>query len=145
MTAERDRVRSAGLLNTLSIEQTWHFEGLLSDVTEAREGAAAFLRGLARVQSPAAPDAQDDVLLVVTELAANAFSFAPGPFTLRLRAVADTVHIALEDTNPTPPAPRPVDLTGRGGIGWHLINTLAEQALTVPSERGKAVHVFMAW
>ncbi|WP_037677384.1 ATP-binding protein [Streptomyces griseus] len=146
MPAERDPTeREAGLLNTLSVERTWHFGGELSDVAQARDDAAAFLQNLERLQAPHAPDAPDDVLLVVTELASNAFTFAPGPFTLRLRAVADTVQIAVEDTNPTPPEPRRFDLDGRGGIGWHLINALAEQTITEPGEQGKTVHVFVRW
>ncbi|MEU9984696.1 ATP-binding protein [Streptomyces sp. NPDC050856] len=148
MAAERDHLHAqghTGPMQTLSVEQTWYFDGALSNVTEAREGAAAFLDGLARTQPPTAPDAHDDVLLVVTELASNAFAFAPGPFSLRLRAVADTVHVAVGDTNPSVPRPRPVDLAGRGGIGWHLINTLAEETITVPENGGKTVHVFLRW
>ncbi len=146
MPAERDGAdEEAGMLNTLSVEQTWHFDGALGDVAEARQGAAAFLHGLERIQAPRAPDALDDVLLVVTELALNAFTFAPGPFTLQLRAVADSVHVAVTDTNPAAPRPRPFDLEGRGGIGWHLIGALAEQTVTVPGREGKTVHVFLPW
>ncbi|GAA2930535.1 ATP-binding protein [Streptomyces enissocaesilis] len=145
MSVERKTLHSEAALNTLAVEQTWHFEGELSNVTEAREGAAVFLRGLERMQPPASPDAYDDVLLVVAELASNAFAYAPGPFSVRLRAVADTVQIALTDTSPTAPKPRSVDLTGRGGIGWHLINTVAEQTITVPEDAGKTVHAFLRW
>ncbi|OEJ23113.1 hypothetical protein AR457_35520 [Streptomyces agglomeratus] len=98
------------------------------------------------MQPPTNPDAHDDALLVVTELASNAFTFAPGAFTLNLQAMmADTLHISLSDTNPTPPTPRAAGLSGRGGLGWHLINTLTEQSLTVPGDGGKTVHAFLPW
>ncbi|QEV16442.1 ATP-binding protein [Streptomyces alboniger] len=145
MDAERKHLQGEAGLNILAVEQTWNFEGELSDVTEARECAAVFLRGLACVKPQSSPEAHDDVLLAVTELASNAFTYAPGPFSLRLCAVADTVEIALTDTNPTAPKPRFADLTGCGGIGWHLINALAEQTITVPEEEGKTVHAFLPW
>ncbi|MFD3511962.1 ATP-binding protein [Streptomyces sp. NPDC058657] len=144
MAVERN-LRNEEALNTLAVEQTWNFPGVLSNVTEARAGAAVFLRSLERIQRPASPEAYDDVLMVVTELASNAYAYAPGPFSLRLSAVADTVQIALTDTNPTAPKPRPADLTGRGGLGWHLINTVADQTITVPEDAGKTVHAFLTW
>ncbi|GAA2934768.1 ATP-binding protein [Streptomyces enissocaesilis] len=145
MAADRDHSETS-LLTTMNIQQSWHFEGVLSDVSEARDRASDFLYGLARAHPPAAPDAHDDVLLVVTELASNAFAFAPGPFTLTLRATTTgTLHVSLTDVNPTAPRPRPFDLAGRGGVGWHLINTLAEQTIIVPEAGGKTVHVFLPW
>ncbi|WP_344361727.1 ATP-binding protein [Streptomyces gobitricini] len=145
MAAERKPAQSEAGLNTLAVEQSWRFEGALSNVSEAREGAAVFLHGLARMQPPTSPDAHDDVVLVVAELASNAFAYAPGPFSLHMRAVADTVQVAVADTNSAAPEARPVDLTGRGGVGWHLINTVAEQTITVPNDEGKTVYAFLAW
>ncbi|MGW0561567.1 ATP-binding protein [Streptomyces sp. NPDC003016] len=145
MAADRDH-SDAELLTTMSIEQSWHFDGTLSDVSEARGWASDFLYGLSRMYPPATPDAHDDVLLVVTELASNAFAFAPGPFTLTLRTtMTGTVHVALTDTNAAAPRPRPVDLTGCGGLGWHLISALAEQTIIVPETYGKTVHAFLPW
>ncbi len=145
MDAERKHLQDEADLNALAIERTWNFAGELSDVTQARQRAAVFLRALVLVKPPASPEAYDDVLLVVTELASNAFTYAPGPFSLRLCAVADTVEVALTDTSPAKPEPRPSDLTGRGGIGWHLINAIAEQTMTLPEDVGKTVHAFLPW
>ncbi|MFD3513081.1 ATP-binding protein [Streptomyces sp. NPDC058657] len=145
MAVDRNSLHNEAALNTLAVEQTWNFQGDLSHVTEARGNAAAFLRSLARTQPPTSPEVYDDVLMVVTELASNAFAYAPGPFSLRLRAVADTVQIAVADTNPAAPKPRPADLCGRGGLGWHLINSVAEQTITVPEDAGKTVHAFITW
>ncbi|MGX1884903.1 ATP-binding protein [Streptomyces sp. NPDC055287] len=133
-------------MTAISVEQHWHFRGALSDVTDARDSASEFLYGLTRIHPPTTPEAHDDVLLVVTELASNAFTFAPGPFTLTLQAMmSGTLHVALSDTNPTPPSPRPTDLNGRGGLGWHLINALADETITVPETLGKTVHAFLPW
>ncbi|MFH8290307.1 ATP-binding protein [Streptomyces sp. NPDC018059] len=145
MDAYRKHLQGDVSLSSLAIQETWNFEGALRNVTEARECAATFLRCLEQVKPPTSPEAYDDVLLVITELTSNAFTYAPGPFSLRMCAVADTVEIALTDTNPTSPKPRPPDLTGQGGIGWHLINTLAEQTVTVQGSEGKTVHAFLPW
>ena len=48
------------------------FDGTLSDVTDAHLTAALFLDYVSSVGEPSAPDNRDDVLLVITELSANA-------------------------------------------------------------------------
>jgi anti-sigma regulatory factor (Ser/Thr protein kinase) len=116
------------------------------DVTGARLAAEEFLRDLSRSSPPSAPEYWDDILLVVTELAANAVQYAPGPFALRMRRTFDGVHVVLHDTSSREPAPRPFDpRSGGGGIGWHLIHTLCDQVSVVSDERGKDVHVFLPW
>ncbi|WP_079149257.1 ATP-binding protein [Streptomyces agglomeratus] len=130
----------------MSVEQCWHFDGTLRDVSEARSWASDFLCGLSRMHPPASSDAHDDVLLVVSALSSNAFAFAPGPFTLTLGStLSGRVHVALTDTNPTEPRPRPFDLNGCGGLGWHLINALVEQTIIGPEVDGKTVHTFLPW
>ncbi|WP_320777384.1 ATP-binding protein [Streptomyces sp. CRN 30] len=127
-------------------DRTASFTGELHNVTGARLVAEEFLYDLSRVASPAAPEHWDDILLVVTELAANAVQYAPGPFRLRLRRTFDGVHVVLHDTNPAPPEPRPFHpKNGGGGIGWHLIHTLCDQVSVVSDEQGKDIHVFLPW
>ncbi|MGW1545165.1 ATP-binding protein [Streptomyces sp. NPDC002309] len=122
------------------------FPGEPRDVTGARLAAEGFLRDLARSSPPATSESWHDILLVVTELAANAVQYAPGPFDLRIRRTYDGVHITLHDTSRTAPAPRPFHPdTGGGGIGWHLIQTLCDQVSVVSDERGKDIHVFLPW
>jgi anti-sigma regulatory factor (Ser/Thr protein kinase) len=136
--------------DTLAAEEismrTSRFAGELRNVTGARLEAEKFLHDLARASPPTAPEYWDDILLVVTELAANAVQYAPGPFELRMRRTFDGVHVTMRDTNTTPPAPRPFHPSrGGGGIGWHLIHTLCDQVSVVTDESGKDIHVFLPW
>ncbi|GGM07092.1 ATP-binding protein [Streptomyces fumigatiscleroticus] len=126
--------------------RTAGFAGELHNVTGARLVAEEFLCDLARVSPPSAPEHWDDILLVVTELAANAVQYAPGPFELRLRRTFDGVHVVMHDTSTTPPAPRPFHPSrGGGGIGWHLVHTLCDQVSVVTNDEGKDIHVFLPW
>ncbi|PZT70246.1 ATP-binding protein [Streptomyces sp. SW4] len=144
MAAESRRDRT--LASEEITSRTASFAGELHNVTGARLVAEDFLYDLSRVSPPAAPEHWDDILLVVTELAANAVQYAPGPFQLRLRRTFDGVHVVMHDTNTTPPAPRPFHpANGGGGIGWHLIHTLCDQVSVVSDERGKDIHVFLPW
>jgi anti-sigma regulatory factor (Ser/Thr protein kinase) len=123
------------------------FDGGFGDVTRARLSAEEFLTTLARSSPPATTEYRDDILLVVTELAANAIQYAPGPFRLTMRNAFDGVHVTLSDTSTTPPAPRPFHpgTGGGGGIGWYLIHTLCDQVSVVVREDGKDVHTFLPW
>jgi anti-sigma regulatory factor (Ser/Thr protein kinase) len=127
-------------------ERTFSFPGELRNVTGARLAAEGFLHTLAREAPPGAHEYWDDILLVVTELAANAIQYAPGPFDLRMRRTFDGVHVTLRDTSTTRPEPRPFHpRTGGGGIGWHLVHTLCTQVSVVVDDHGKDVHAFLPW
>ncbi|MFJ7073735.1 ATP-binding protein [Streptomyces sp. NPDC098781] len=129
--------------------QDWEarFDGGFGDVTRARLSAEEYLTALARSAPPATPEYRDDILLVVSELAANAIQYAPGPLRLMMRRTFDGVHVTFSDTSTTPPAPRPFHPgTGSGGgIGWYLIHTLCDQVSVVVREDGKDVHAFLPW
>ncbi|MEU5095475.1 ATP-binding protein [Streptomyces sp. NPDC020996] len=144
MTAEP---RRDGTLTSEDIPHcTVRFPGEPRNVTDARLEAERFLDDLARVTPPAAPEHWDDILLVVSELAANAVQYAPGPFELHLRRTFDGVHVVVRDTNTTPPAPRPFDPSGGGGgIGWHLIHALCDQVSVITNGGGKDIHLFLPW
>ncbi|ANP52720.1 anti-sigma regulatory factor (Ser/Thr protein kinase) [Streptomyces griseochromogenes] len=127
-------------------ERSFSFPGELRNVTGARLAAEGFLCALARKAPPGTPEYWDDILLVVTELAANAIQYAPGPFALRLRRTFDGVHVTMHDTSTTRPEPRPFrPSAGGGGIGWHLVHTLCSQVSVVVEEHGKDIHVFLPW
>ncbi|MFG2573748.1 ATP-binding protein [Streptomyces sp. NPDC048481] len=130
--------------------RTARFAGEPHDVTGARLTTEEFLHELARASPPTAPECWHDIVLIVTELAANAVQYAPGPFELQLRRTFDGVHVTVHDTNSTPPTPRPFHPdSGGGGIGWYLVHTLCSQVSVVTAdegqEPGKDVHVFLPW
>ncbi|WP_376772566.1 ATP-binding protein [Streptomyces zagrosensis] len=113
---------------------------------DARLAASQSLDTLICRDPPTSPISHGDILVVVTELGANAVQYAPGPFTLRLRRTFDGVHVTVADTNPTPPTPRRCDpARGAGGIGWHLIQALADQVDVVRKPDGKDIHAFLPW
>src|SRR5262245_53877537 len=80
-------------------ERTVSFPGELRNVTGARLAADGYLAELARTSPPGTPEYWDDILLVVTELAANVVQYAPGPFELQLRRTYDGVHVTMHDTS----------------------------------------------
>ncbi|WP_256106705.1 ATP-binding protein [Streptomyces sp. ODS05-4] len=121
------------------------FAGDLGDVTAARLAAAGFLGTLALGEPPVSAEHRDDILLAVSELAANAIQYAPGPFVLSLRRTFDGVHVVVADTNPNPPEPRRYHPSKGGGIGWHLIHALADEVSVVPGDDGKEIHLFLPW
>ncbi|WP_406369247.1 ATP-binding protein [Streptomyces sp. NBC_00647] len=122
------------------------FGGELRNVTDARLAADGYLRALARTAPPSAPEHWDDILLVVTELAANTIQYAPGPFELQLRPTFDGVHVTLRDSSTTRPAPRRFrPEQGGGGIGWHLIQALCDQVSVIVRPDGKDIHAFLPW
>ncbi|MFC8918093.1 ATP-binding protein [Streptomyces sp. NPDC047821] len=125
---------------------TARFDGDIGDVTDARLAAGLFLDTLAHSDPPVHPENRDDVLLVVTELAANTIQYAPGPFTLKVRRTFDGVHVAVRDGNPVAPTPRScAPSRGAGGLGWHIIRALAREVTVLPERGGKEIHVFLPW
>ena len=127
-------------------ERTFSFTGELRSVTEARLAAEDFLGVLARAAPQDEDEYWDDILLVVTELAANVIQYAPGPFDLRMRRTFDGVHVMMHDTSTTRPQPRPFHpRSGGGGIGCHLVHTLCTQVSVVVHDGGKDIQVFLPW
>lgn len=128
-------------------EPTAHavFDGGADTPGIARMVAKSFLAALSSSRPPAVPQRRADILLVVSELAANAVRHAPGRFTLMMRPALTSVHITVRDTSRIAPLSLPLDLLAGGGLGWHLIRVLAEQVSVLPAADGKEIHVFMPW
>ncbi|MEU9010293.1 ATP-binding protein [Streptomyces sp. NPDC048479] len=81
----------------------------------------------------------DAVLLVVSELVANALRHTAGWWRLHLTAGQDTLVVEMDDSSPLPPVPREPDFTGGGGFGWHMVLRLAGQVEVRPLPHGKRV------
>lgn len=79
-------------------------------------------------------EAEEDVLLLVSELVTNACLHAGGPRELVLRyAPGGRLRVEVTDDSPEPPKPRPVqDRSRPGGHGLVLLNVLARSWGSAP-------------
>ncbi|WP_053733891.1 ATP-binding protein [Nocardia sp. NRRL S-836] len=86
-----------------------------------------------------------DVLLVVTELAANVFDHALFPARLKLRMSAEpcVVSIVAEDASPDLPQLKPSSTESVRSRGLVLVDQLSEQWGTVRRAVGKSVWAVM--
>ncbi|PWI42849.1 ATP-binding protein [Streptomyces sp. ICBB 8177] len=104
-------------------------------IAEARDAAQAYL-------GESCPWAdRGAVVLVASELITNAVRHAGGWWRMRLLAADGLLTMEVEDASPLPPRPRPAQLDGGGGLGWHLVRRLAGQVEVRPGESGKVVRV----
>lgn len=85
-----------------------------------------------------------DVLLAVSELVTNAVLHAPGPCTLEVALDERQVCIGVTDTSSAVPVLKPADFDGSGGLGLHMLRTLAGDVETRPHGGGKTVRVCLA-
>ncbi|WP_327233259.1 ATP-binding protein [Streptomyces sp. NBC_01317] len=110
---------------------------------DARDAAYGFLAGLSPAPSPRRTQ---DVILVVSELVANALRHAGDVTSLRLRADCRSLQVAVDDPSPAQPQDRTPDLTGRtGGFGWPMIQRLAERVTVLPRpDGGKTIRAVLA-
>lgn len=84
----------------------------------------------------------DDVLLLVSEVVANACLHAGGPRSLLLRCTADRLRIEVTDGSPAPPAVRPsADPAVPGGHGLLIVERLAREWGSERVGGGKCVWV----
>ncbi|MFF4331152.1 ATP-binding protein [Streptomyces sp. NPDC001591] len=114
--------------------------------TSAREATRVFLTDAVRARPPRHPGSADIVLLVVGELVANAIRHTKGPCTLHLALDGDDIAIAVADTSPDRPQPRPPHTDGTGGWGWILINQLTTDVRIEPAPGGgKTIRTRVPW
>ncbi|MFD5100791.1 ATP-binding protein [Streptomyces albidochromogenes] len=103
------------------------------DTATAREAAADYV-------SRHCPWADlDAVLLVVSELVANAVRHTSGWWRLTLHAGREELVVELDDSSDQPPVPREPDFGGGGGFGWHMVQRLAGRVEVRPLPEGKRV------
>ncbi|MFI1799227.1 ATP-binding protein [Streptomyces sp. NPDC020379] len=86
----------------------------------------------------------DAVVLVVSELVANAIRHTGGWWRLCVRAVQGRLVVEIADASPRPPEPRTPDLAGGGGLGWHMVERLAPR-LEVVDRRPEGKTVRATW
>lgn len=121
------------------------FDGSSGTTALALDAADAFLVALARTCPPSRPSAHADVLLAVSELVTNAVRHAPGPLTVRLAVVSDSIHISVRDSSRVPPEPRSPEMTGAGGFGWPILQRLSRGLNVLPLTDGKEIHALLPW
>ncbi|MGW7486522.1 ATP-binding protein [Streptomyces sp. NPDC054786] len=131
-TAEAPRTVTASPV--LELQLDCHSEA----VGPARHLAAGFLEQL---EPSVERDTREAVILVVSELVTNAVRHAGGETcTLRMRAVPESVVVAVGDSSPVLPRPRTPDVTGEGGgFGWSMVCRIATAVKIRREPAGKTV------
>ncbi|WP_328928836.1 ATP-binding protein [Streptomyces sp. NBC_00190] len=135
-----------------SPDRTWYLvlDGATDVVTRSREFAR---RALAAwhwlpAATPEGRDTADDVLLLVSEVVANACLHGGGPSTLLLDCDDERLRIEVTDGNPAPPVPSPArspSQAGRpGGHGLLIVDRLARSWGFQPEQDGKCVWLEVA-
>ncbi len=105
---------------------------------EPAKRARAFASGVLRAwQLPQALN--DDIVVVVGELVANAVLHSGSAQELRLRRTPHRVVLEVLDRSPRTPRPRPVDPEAESGRGMHLVAKLADRWGARPLDGGKSV------
>ncbi|MCX5409333.1 ATP-binding protein [Streptomyces sp. NBC_00335] len=90
-------------------------------------------------------EAADDVLLLVSEVVANACMHAGGPSSMLLHCTAERLRIEVTDSSPVLPAYRfPTDPARPGGHGLLIVKRLARAWGADPVDGGKCVWVEVA-
>ncbi|MFD6892814.1 ATP-binding protein [Streptomyces sp. NPDC059957] len=90
-------------------------------------------------------ESADDVLLLVSEVVANACMHAGGPNSLLLHLTAERLRIEVTDASPVVPVYRfPADPARPGGHGLLIVKRLARAWGADPVDGGKCVWVEVA-
>ncbi|HET6855596.1 MAG TPA: ATP-binding protein [Streptomyces sp.] len=81
----------------------------------------------------------DAVLLVISELVANAARHTSGWWRLRMHAGQEELVVEINDSSAQLPQPREPDFSGGGGFGWHMVLKLAGRVEVKLLPEGKQV------
>ncbi|MFJ9519839.1 ATP-binding protein [Kitasatospora sp. NPDC101801] len=81
----------------------------------------------------------DDVLLLISELLANAVMHAGGAHHILLHGTAETLRVEVADGDPAMPRPRAYQPGTPGGHGLHIVGRLADRWGVDLLADGKAV------
>lgn len=133
-----------------SPDRTWYLalDGTADAVTRSRDFARRALNAWAWLPATteAAREVAEDVLLLVSEVVANACLHGGGPDALLLDCSDERLRIEVSDRNPEPPVPvRTRTATGRpGGHGMLIVERLATRWGSDPGPVGKNVWLEVA-
>lgn len=135
-----------------SPDRTWYLalDGATDVVTRSRDFARRALAAWHWLPGSTQEDrdAADDVLLLVSEVVANACLHGGGPGALLLDCDDERLRIEVTDGNPAPPVPvraGPGAQTGHpGGHGLLIMDRLARSWGSRPSPDGKCVWLEVA-
>ncbi|MFJ4781564.1 ATP-binding protein [Streptomyces sp. NPDC088762] len=94
--------------------------------------------------SQAEQEAAEDVLLLVSEVVANACLHGGGPGALRLHCTEERLRIEVTDGNPAPPVPVRARAGQPGGHGLLIVERLASRWGYRPWRDGKCVWLEVA-
>ncbi len=111
----------------------WRYLPQLDTLTDVRSRVRTALRGWGVVGRAA-----EDVVLIVSELVANAIEHARTPLVVALRREGDRMHIRVRDYSLDPPVVRSAEDDPRRGWGLRLIAMLATWG-SEPLSDGKTV------
>ncbi|MGW0363987.1 ATP-binding protein [Streptomyces sp. NPDC002990] len=130
-----------------SPDRTWYLvlDGTTNAVTRSRDFTRRALTAWhwLPAEGEAGQQAADDVLLLVSEVVANACLHGGGPTSLLLDCTDDRLRVEVTDGNPAPPVPvqpRSARDRGRpGGHGLRIVERLARKWGSLPLPEGKCV------
>ncbi|WP_411104575.1 ATP-binding protein [Streptomyces sp. cmx-4-9] len=135
-----------------SPDRTWYLvlEGVTDVVTRSRDFTRRALTAWhwLPAEDPDDLDAAEDVLLLVSEVVANACLHGGGPGSLYLDCTEDRLRIEVTDGNPAPPVRPPPGQSRRpgrpGGHGLLIVERLSRGWGSQPWSGGKSVWVEVA-
>lgn len=86
-----------------------------------------------------APDVQDTVALLVSEVATNALVHGSGNVQVRVSRTGHTLRVEVSDGSSQAPRPRSADADAEGGRGLALVDALSDSWGTDFTASGKTV------
>ncbi|MET7478331.1 ATP-binding protein [Streptomyces sp. NPDC005648] len=122
-----------------------HYTGEPGCIAEARSFAAHFM-GRLRTEWCASidPRAEDEVLLVVSELVTNADRHSNGPYILELEGTDNAVTVCVYDSSGALPRRFPRDPERVGRHGLEIVHALAKRVTVERVPVGKRVCAVVA-
>lgn len=126
------------------LREAAHYTGEPGCIAEARAFAAHFL-GRLRTEWCAAIDrrAEDEVLLVVSELVTNADRHSMGPYILELEGTDAVLAITVYDSSAALPRRFPRDPERIGRHGLEIVHVLAREVVAERVPVGKRVRAVL--